>query len=71
MPTRREILATSVLLAGALVIDGGVRTADALEVGDRAPDFDLPSTTGANIKLSQFRGKPVLIEFYGAVFSPV
>ena len=44
----------------------------ALEVGDRAPDFMLPSTTGKNISLSDFRGKKiVLLEFYGADFSPV
>jgi peroxiredoxin len=43
-----------------------------LEIGDKAPDFTLPSTTGGKISLSQFRGKKlVLIEFYGADFSPV
>lgn len=41
-------------------------------VGDRAPDFTLPATTGAPIGLSQFRGKRVvLLEFYGADFNPV
>jgi hypothetical protein len=41
-------------------------------VGDRAPDFTLPATTGGSISLSQFRGKKiVLLEFYGADFSPV
>jgi len=41
-------------------------------VGDRAPDFTLPATTGAPISLGQFRGKRVvLLEFYGADFSPV
>ena len=37
----------------------------ALEVGDKAPDFELPSTQGGKLKLSSFRGnKNVLIEFY-------
>ena len=37
----------------------------ALKVGDKAPDFTLPSTTGDNISLSQFRGnKPVVLFFY-------
>jgi len=41
-------------------------------VGDRAPDFTLPATTGVPISLGQFRGKRlVLLEFYGADFSPV
>ncbi len=44
----------------------------ALDVGDKAPDFKLISTTGEKISLSQFRGKKlVLLEFYGADFSPV
>ncbi len=44
----------------------------ALDVGDKAPDFKLLSTTGEKISLSQFRGKKlVLLEFYGADFSPV
>lgn len=43
----------------------------ALEVGEQAPDFTLPSTTGEQISLSQFRGKkPVLLEFYGVDFAP-
>lgn len=42
------------------------------QIGDLAPDFSLPATTGGKISLSQFRGKKlVLIEFYGADFSPV
>jgi hypothetical protein len=56
------------ILAGAL----GPATLEAVEVGQPAPDFDLPATTGSNIKLSQFKGKQaVLLEFYGADFAPV
>ena len=44
----------------------------AVDIGDKAPDFTLPSTTGEKISLIQFRGKKlVLIEFYGADFAPV
>ena len=50
----------------------GAPMAAALEVGEAAPDFALPSTTGEKMSLSQFRGKKlVLLEFYGADFSPV
>ena len=57
------------LLAGAL---GGAGMALAVEVGEKAPDFTLPSTTGKDISLSQFQGKQlVLIEFYGADFAPM
>lgn len=56
------------LIALAITLGLG-KTASALEIGDKAPDFTLPSTTGEKIRLSQFRGKkPVLIEFYVADF---
>jgi len=58
----RSWLLLGVLLAGMLV---GASAATALEVGEKAPDFTLPGTTGEKISLSQFRGKKlVLIEFY-------
>jgi hypothetical protein len=45
--------------------------APALEIGEKAPDFLLPSTLGENIRLSQFQGKKsLLIEFYGGDFDP-
>jgi hypothetical protein len=57
------------LLLVSMLMSASVATA--LEVGERAPDFTLPGTTGQEISLSQFRGKqPVLIEFYGADFAP-
>jgi peroxiredoxin Q/BCP len=57
------------LVASGLVM---VRFSWAIEVGDQAPDFTLPSTTGGTISLSQFRGKKlVLLEFYAADFAPV
>ncbi len=43
----------------------------ALEVGEKAPDFQLRSTTGGKIRLSDFAGKKnVLIEFYVMDFHP-
>jgi peroxiredoxin len=43
----------------------------AVEVGQPAPEFSLPATTGTNVSLKDFRGKSwVLIEFYGADFVP-
>jgi peroxiredoxin len=43
----------------------------ALEVGEKAPEFNLPATTGLNVALSDFRGKKfVLLEFYGLDFAP-
>ena len=64
----RNPLWLTVLLAG---VCGVVSITTALEVGEQAPDFTLPSTTGEPISLSQFRGKKlVLIEFYVGDFGP-
>ena len=65
----KQLLVLGVLLASVL---GEAGVATALEVGEHAPDFTLPSTTGEEISLSQFRGKKlILIEFYGVDFAPV
>jgi cytochrome oxidase Cu insertion factor (SCO1/SenC/PrrC family) len=42
----------------------------ALEVGDKAPDFELESTKGGKLKLSSLKGKNVLINFYRNDFDP-
>ena len=36
----------------------------ALRVGDKAPDFSLPSTDGTEISLKALRGKKVVLYFY-------
>jgi peroxiredoxin (alkyl hydroperoxide reductase subunit C) len=44
----------------------------ALQVGDAAPDFELPASGNRTVKLSGFRGKKnVLLAFYPFAFSPV
>src|SRR6202171_4134562 len=41
-----------------------------LKVGDAAPDFTLPATTGDKVTLSSFRGKtPVVLAFFPAAFT--
>ncbi len=35
-----------------------------LREGDKAPDFSLPSSTGKDVKLSELRGKNVVLYFY-------
>ena len=42
----------------------------AVDVGDKAPDFELESTSGGKLKLSSLKGKNVLINFYVLDFSP-
>ncbi len=43
----------------------------AVEVGDKAPDFELPSTKDGKFKLSGLAGKKnVVIQFYVLDFAP-
>jgi len=45
--------------------------AAAVEVGEAAPEFSMPSTMGGTVSLSDYRDKKwVLLEFYGADFAP-
>ena len=64
----RILVAVMVIVVSAAVGPSNVR---AVEVGDRAPDFTLPSTNGVDISLHDFRGKKwVFLEFYAAAFVP-
>jgi peroxiredoxin len=49
----------------------GVAASNELAPGTQAPDLSLPSTTGDRVTLSEFRGRPVVLVFYPADFSPV
>jgi peroxiredoxin len=43
-----------------------------VKVGNRAPDFTLPSTSGEKVALSQYRGKKnVVLSFVPAAWTPV
>src|SRR5260221_13411802 len=42
-----------------------------LEVGTKAPEFSLKDTPDQSVSLSDFKGRPVILAFYPADFSPV
>ena len=67
MKTRKKIL-PFLLVAASLILTSGL--AQALQVGDKAPDFELDSSKGGKLKLSGLKGKNVLINFYVLDFSP-
>ncbi|HZL48339.1 MAG TPA: thioredoxin-dependent thiol peroxidase [Solirubrobacteraceae bacterium] len=41
-----------------------------IEQGDEAPDFELPDQDGRAVKLSDFRGQPVVVYFYPKAATP-
>ena len=58
-------------IAAVLLALGLAGPATALEVGDKAPDFDLISTKGGKFKLSSLAGKKnVVVQFYVLDFTP-
>ncbi|MBI3780712.1 MAG: redoxin domain-containing protein [candidate division NC10 bacterium] len=60
------------LLVSLVLVFIPVVAGAAVEVGDKAPDFELPSTMRGKIRLSDFAGKKnVIIEFHVLDFAPV
>ncbi len=41
-----------------------------LTVGDKAPDFTLPSQTGGNVSLKDFKGKTLVLYFFPKADTP-
>ena len=65
MQMRRSTTMFTVVLVSFILLFFNAADVMALKVGDKAPDFTLPSTTGEKISLSQFQGKkPVVLFFY-------
>ena len=66
-PIKKMVLGLTVAVSFLLCTSA---LSTALEVGDKAPDFELDSTKGGKLKLSSLKGKNVLINFYVLDFSP-
>ena len=45
--------------------------AHAMQPGRHAPDFELHTTPDQKVRLRDFRGRPVVLVFYPADWSPV
>jgi Peroxiredoxin len=66
-PSRKKL---SILAIAFSLVFAATGFANALQVGEKAPDFELDSTKGGKLKLSSLKGKNVLINFYVLDFSP-
>ncbi|MBD0380636.1 thiol-disulfide oxidoreductase ResA [Paenibacillus sedimenti] len=62
-----------VLVIGVFTIITNLSAADSKkypQVGDKAPDFSLIGLDGKTHKLSEYKGKPVLMNFWGTFCPP-
>jgi cytochrome c biogenesis protein CcmG/thiol:disulfide interchange protein DsbE len=48
----------------------GVAQANSAKVGEVAPDFELETLDGGTVRLSDFRGKPVVVNFWASWCNP-
>ena len=61
-----QIGAILLLAAPAAAPAAPAATTQVVGVGDTAPDFALPVTTGGNVRLSEHRGEVVLLSFWSS-----
>lgn len=61
---RLVIRLCSAALSAAL--SAGALAAAAPLIGHLAPDFALPAVAGSNVRLSEYRGQPVILSFWGS-----
>jgi peroxiredoxin len=62
-----------VLIIGVFTIITNLSASDSKkypQVGDKAPDFSLIGLDGKTHKLSEYKGKPVLVNFWGTFCPP-
>lgn len=65
------IILSAALVVGGIVISGSIFGNDnSARVGDRAPDFSLYGLDGKVYKLSELKGKSVVINFWGTFCPP-
>jgi peroxiredoxin len=66
----RRVLISAMLYGSAGLAQNSAPPSSKLKVGDRPPDFTLPSTDGGTVHLADFVGKStVVLAFFPAAFT--
>jgi peroxiredoxin len=63
---RRRLPAVLGLAVLAALVTTAARAAQPSLIGRIAPDFALPAVVGSNVRLSEYRGQPVIISFWSS-----
>ena len=62
--SKKTWLIRIILIITVLALVGGALSCSSSLLSQKAPDFTLPTMTGANITLSELEGTPVVINFW-------
>ncbi len=67
----KKVIAAAVLLALiAVVIVQAMEPKSGLDIGLKAPDFELETLSGEKVKLSDYQGKKVMLNFWATWCGP-
>jgi len=70
MRINRRLLVATLVCGSTVLAQDPAPASSTLKVGDKAPDFTLPSTDGGTVHLASLIGNsPVVLAFFPAAFT--